>query len=84
MNSFINEARKNGIDVTNDNIAAIVNLINSRTRELEKLTKKDKKMNEELRNIFGINSNPELEQLIADRYILEGLLRKAVNRRSAY
>ena len=84
MNSFINEARKNGIDVTNDNIAAIVNLINSRTRELEKLTKKDKKMNEELKNIFGINSNPELEQLIADRYILEGLLRKAVNRRSAY
>lgn len=84
MNSFINEARKNGIDVTNDNITAIVNLINSRTRELEKLTKKDKKMNEELRNIFGINSNPELEQLIADRYILEGLLRKAVNRRSAY
>lgn len=43
MNSFINEARKNGIDVTNDNIAAIVNLINSRTRELEKLTRKDKK-----------------------------------------
>jgi len=51
MNSFINEARKNGIDVTNDNITAIVNLINSRTRELEKLTKKDKKMNEELRNL---------------------------------
>lgn len=36
------------------------------------------------KKIFGVNSNPELEQLIADRYILEGLLRKAVNRRSAY
>nr|DAH51409.1 MAG TPA: hypothetical protein [Caudoviricetes sp.] len=84
MDSFINEARNNGLDVTNDNIAAVVNLINDSTRNLEKLIKKDKKMNEELKIVFGTNSNPELEQLIADRYILEGLLRKAVNKRSAY
>ena len=84
MRSFINEAKKNGLDVTDENIAAVVNNINSKQRELEKQISKDKKMNKQLKAIFGINTNPELEQLIADRYILEGLLRKAVNRRSAY
>lgn len=84
VKSFINEAKKNGLDVTDENIVAIVNLINQKTRELQELTKKDKKMNKQLGTLFGINTNPELEQLIANKYILEGLLRKAVNKRSAY
>lgn len=84
MSSFIDAAKKNGYDVTNENIAAVVNFINKKQRELDGLLKKDKKISKQLQALFGTNADAELEQLIADQYILGGLLGKAVNRRSAY
>ncbi len=41
-------------------------------------------MSKQLQTLFGTNTDTELEQLIADQYILGGLISKAVNRRSAY
>jgi hypothetical protein len=35
-------------------------------------------------DIFGLSTNKEIDQAIADKAILTGLLHKAVNRRSAY
>lgn len=84
MQSFIAQAKKNGLDVSDENIASVVYHINRKQKQLEDATKKDKKMFKQLKDIFGINTDPELEQLIADENILVGLLSKAVNRRAAY
>ena len=84
MSSFVAAAKKSGYDVTDENIAAIVNHINKKQRELDAILKKDKKMSKQLQTLFGTNTDTELEQLIADQYILGGLISKAVNRRSAY
>lgn len=84
MQSFIKQAKKNGLDVTDENIAAIVYHINKKQRELEKATRKDKLMKKQLKETFGLNTDPQLEQLIADEFIMTGLLSKAVNKRSAY
>lgn len=82
MSSFIKEAEKNGLDVTNDNVAAVVVFINKRQKEVSKQMKKiDTKG---ISAIFGLGNNSEVEQLIADQTILTGLLKKAVNKRSAY
>lgn len=84
MQSFIAQAKKNGLDVSDENIASVVYHINRKQKQLEDATKKDKQMFKQLKDIFGINTDPELEQLIADENILVGLLSKAVNRRAAY
>lgn len=84
MQSFIAQAKKNGLDVSDENIASVVYHINRKQKQLEDATKKDKQMFKQLKDIFGINTDPELEQLIADENILVGLLSKAVNRRTAY
>ena len=84
MQSFIAQAKKNGLDVSDENIASVVYHINRKQKQLEDATKKDKQMFKQLKDIFGINTDPELEQLIADESILVGLLSKAVNRRAAY
>lgn len=84
MQSFIKQAKKNGLDVTDENIAAIVYYINKKQRELEKATRKDKLMKRQLKDTFGLNTDPQLEQLIADEFIITGLLSKAVNKRAAY
>ena len=84
MQSFIAQAKKNGLDVSDENIASVVYHINRKQKQLEDAVKKDKQMFKQLKDIFGINTDPELEQLIADENILVGLLSKAVNRRAAY
>lgn len=84
MQSFIAQAKKNGLDVSDENIASVVYHINRKQKQLEDATKKDKQMFKQLKDTFGINTDPELEQLIADENIIVGLLSKAVNRRAAY
>ena len=84
MQSFISQAKKNGLDVSDDSIASVVYHINRKQKQLKDAVKKDIRMFEQLKDIFGINTDPELEQLIADENILVGLLSKAVNRRAAY
>lgn len=84
LSSFISKAKESGIDVTNDNIAAIVQLINREQRKFKNQSKEEKKLNKQLSDTFGSNTDSQFEQLIADNLILTALLSKAVNRRSAY
>lgn len=84
LSSFISKAKENGLDVTDDNIAAIVSLINKEQRKKKPSSKEEKNLNKQLNAIFGSNNDSQLEQLIADNFILTALLSKAVNRRSAY
>lgn len=83
MDKFVSEAKKNGLDVTNENIAAIASYINKISKSLEKEVKNIPNA-KAMVNIFGLSTNKEIDQAIADKAILTGLLHKAVNRRSAY
>lgn len=83
MDKFVSEAKKNGLDVTNENIAAIASYINKISKSLEKEVKNIPNA-KAMVDIFGLSTNKEIDQAIADKAILTGLLHKAVNRRSAY
>lgn len=83
MDKFISEAKKNGLDVTNENIAAIASYVNKKSKSLEKEVKKIPNA-KAMVDIFGLSTNKEIDQAIADVAILTGLLHKAVNRKSAY
>lgn len=83
MDKFVSEAKKNGLDVTNENIAAIASYINKISKSLEKEVKNIPNA-KAMVDIFGLSTNKEIDQAIADKAILAGLLHKAVNRRSAY
>lgn len=83
MDKFVSEAKKNGLDVTNENIAAIASYINKISKSLEKEVKNIPNA-KAMVDIFGLSTNKEIDQAIADKAILTGLLHKAVNRKSAY
>lgn len=83
MDKFVSEAKKNGLDVTNENIAAIASYINKISKSLEKEVKNIPNA-KAIVDIFGLSTNKEIDQAIADKAILTGLLHKAVNRKSAY